>query len=67
MFQVLSVLIGMYVLTRMLEVIEEREAAKRRGANYYFAILTALAALMAIIYFIFSPTLPGIGAQDLWK
>jgi len=58
MIGVLGLMVGMYILTRMVELLDDRNAkGKNLGVTGVFAALTMLATICAMIYFILGPDL----------
>jgi hypothetical protein len=58
MIGILGLIVGMYVLTRMIELLDGRNIkGKNLGVAGVFAILTMLATICAMIYFILGPDL----------
>lgn len=65
MFSVIGIVISMYVGTRMVELIDERTAARKSyGFIGVCAALTLMAAAGAFLYFIFG-SLPDLGSLSI--
>lgn len=56
MLQIIGIMIGMYIVTRMLELVDERGVSNKKfGPIGVIAILTMLIAAGGVIYFILGP------------
>jgi hypothetical protein len=57
MLSVMGLMVGFYIITRMMEIVAARYSQPKLGATGTMAIITIIATVAAMIYFVVGPDL----------
>jgi hypothetical protein len=56
MLAVMGLMVGFYIITKMMEIISARYHQPKVGVTGFMAVITILVTLCAMLYFVFGPS-----------